>query len=135
MATRQSTPRSPSTTSGPGTSPFEDPLLGHPHGEGSACPVLPLLSCSEHATPHLTSNGQPMKGTAAVELMLGLDWVTELRGTTKLTLFGMCKSYPQRQEDFSFQAILSSLMLTSQKGETAASLAALGGKGCPAPLT
>lgn len=78
-----------------------------------------------------------MKGTAAAELMLGLDLVTEPRGTTKLTLFGMCKSYPQRQEDFSFQAILilSSLMLTSQKGEAAASLAALGGKGCPAPLT
>ena len=126
MGTRQSTPRSPSTTSGPGTSPFEDPLLGHPHGESSAGPVLPLLSGSEHATPRLASDGQPVKGTAAAEMMLGPDLVTEPRGTTKLTLFSMHKSYRQRQEDFSFQAGLSSLTLTSQKGEGAASLAAQG---------
>lgn len=49
-----------------------------------------------------------MKGTAAAEMMLGLDFVTEPRGTTKLTLFGMTKSYRQRQEGFSSQAGLSS---------------------------
>lgn len=132
MGTRQSTPRSPSTTPGPGTSPFEGRLLGHPDGERSAGPVLPPLSCPECTTLHLPRNGQPVKGTAAAETMLGPDLVIEPRGTTKLTLFVTPKSYTHRQRHFSFQAVLSSLAYKPKGGRS--SIPGCPGKGCPAPF-
>lgn len=65
-------------------------------------------------------------------MMLGLDLVTEPRGTTKLTLFGVRKSYRQRQEDFSFQAVLSSLAYKPKGGKS--SIPGCPGKGRPTPL-
>lgn len=51
----------------------------------------------------------------AAEMMFGLGLVTESGGTTNAHYLA-CR---QRQEDFSFQAVLSSLALRNPKGEGA----------------
>lgn len=114
--------------SGPGTSPFEGTSVTHTVGLCWPCRAWVLLLAAHLATP-----GQPAKGAVAAKTMLGPSSVTGAKGTTKLTRLGAwIKSLAQKQEDFSFHAVLSRLIHVSQKGKEQQPWLP---KGCPAPLT